>query len=76
MEQFIEIKEKCTNCKCNRLSSDFIGVKGNVLKRCIKCREKDSKRKLRPDVMEKNRVRNNEKQYYKKYREEKRATNE
>lgn len=69
-------KQKCTNCKCNRLTNDFIGIKGNILKRCVKCRDKDSKRKLRPDIQEKARIRNNTNKYYIKHRENKRLENE
>lgn len=67
---------KCTNCKCYRIQSDFIGKSGNVVKRCLKCREKDAKQKKRPDVIEKKNKRQNEKKYYIKYREKKRIINE
>ena len=48
-----EVKQKCTNCKCYRISSEFIGKSGGIVKRCLKCREKDAKQKKRPDVIEK-----------------------
>lgn len=69
-------KVKCTNCKCYRIQSDFIGKSGNIVKRCLKCREKDTKQKKRPDVIEKRNKRQNEKKYYIKYREKKREENE
>lgn len=28
-----EIKQKCTNCKCYRIGSDFIGKSGNIVKK-------------------------------------------
>jgi hypothetical protein len=71
-----ENKVKCTNCKCFRIKDDFIGKSGNTVKRCLKCREKDSKRQQRPDVIEKKNKRQNEKKYYIKYRENKRKENE
>lgn len=71
-----EVKQKCTNCKCYRIEADFIGKSGGIVKRCLKCREKDAKQKKRPDVIEKRNKRQNEKKYYIKYREKKRAENE
>jgi hypothetical protein len=71
-----ELKQKCTNCKCYRIESEFIGKSGGVVKRCFKCREKDTKQKKRPDIIEKRNKRQNEKKYYIKYREKKRAENE
>jgi hypothetical protein len=71
-----EEKVKCTNCKCNRIQSDFIGKSGNIVKRCLKCREKDAKQKKRPDVIEKRNKQQNEKKYYIKHREKKREENE
>ena len=71
-----EVKQKCTNCKCYRLVSDFIGKSGGIVKRCLKCREKDAKQKKRPDVIEKRNKRQNEKKYYIKHREKKREENE
>lgn len=75
MDEYEELI-KCTNCKVSRERNDFIGKFGNVVKRCLKCREKDSKQKKRPDVIEKRNKRQNEKKYYIKYREKKRAENE
>ena len=69
-------KFQCTNCKCYRIESDFIGKSGNVVKRCLKCREKDAKQKKRPDIIEKRNKRQNEKKYYIKHREKKREENE
>jgi hypothetical protein len=71
-----EDKFKCTNCKCYRIEADFIGKSGNVVKRCLKCRQKDAKQKKRPDIIEKRNKRQNEKKYYIKHREKKRAENE
>lgn len=71
-----EEKNKCTNCKCYRNQSDFIGKKGDIVKRCLKCREKDAKQKKRPDIIEKRNERQRDKKYYVKYRENKRNENE
>lgn len=38
-------KTQCSNCKVWRDKDTFIGKKGNVVKRCLKCREKDDKQK-------------------------------
>ena len=67
---------KCTNCKVPREQHNFIGKSGNIVKRCLKCREKDEKQKKRPDVIEKRNQRQNEKKYYIKCREKKREENE
>lgn len=69
-------KQRCTNCKCWRYPHDFIGAKGQPVKRCTKCREKDKKSKESPQVREKRNARDREKQYYKQYREKKRSANE
>jgi hypothetical protein len=69
-------KRKCNNCKCWREISDFIGAKGNEVKRCTKCREKDAKQKQRPEVIEKRKALQNEKKYYQAYREKKREEDE
>lgn len=69
-------KTKCTNCKWYRIHFDFIGKSGNIVKRCLKCREKDARQKKNPDVIEKRKKRQNEKKYYIKYREKKREENE
>ena len=69
-------KFQCTNCKCYRIQSDFIGKYGNVVKRCLKCREKDAKQKKLPDIIEKRNKRQNEKKYYIKHREKKREEHE
>lgn len=75
MDENEEQLVKCTNCKVSRKQEDFIGKSG-VVKRCLKCREKDSKQKKRPDVIEKRNKRQNEKKYYIKHREKKREENE
>lgn len=67
---------RCTNCKVYRSPDNFIGKSGNIVKRCLKCRDKDAKQKQRPDVMEKRRKRQNEKKYYKTHRAKKRTENE
>jgi hypothetical protein len=72
----MEDKSQCTNCKCYRIESEFIGKSGGVVKRYLKCREKDAKQKKRPDVIEKRNKRQNEKKYYIKHREKKRLENE
>jgi hypothetical protein len=68
--------QKCTACKVSRDLGCFIGKNGKPVKTCNKCREKDDKQKQRPDVIEKKNQRNNERQYYKDYREKKRNENE
>jgi hypothetical protein len=70
------IMQKCTNCKVSRSQDNFIGKSGQPVNRCLKCREKDAKQKQRPDVIAKRNIRQNEKQYYKAYREKKRLENE
>lgn len=47
------MKMKNNLYKVSREQKDFIGKSGNVVKRCLKCREKDAKQKKRPDVIEK-----------------------
>jgi hypothetical protein len=76
MESSNENKIRCKNCKCWRTPEDFIGKKGQEVKRCLKCREKDSKQKQKPEVREIRNKRQNEKQYYKIHREKKREENE
>ena len=71
-----KVKKKCTNCKVLREQEHFIGKSGGIVKRCIKCRNKDDKQKKRPDVIQKRNDRQNEKKYYIKYREKKREENE
>ncbi len=71
-----ENKTRCSNCKCWREPEMFLNKLNVILKRCIKCREKDAKRKQRPDVIQKNKERNKEKKYYQTYRDKKRAENE
>jgi hypothetical protein len=72
----MEDKSQCTNCKVSREQKDFIGKSGGIVKRCLKCREKDAKQKKRPDVIEKRNKRQNEKKYYITHREKKRVENE
>jgi hypothetical protein len=69
-------KIKCTNCKCNRNETEFIGKSGNIVKRCLRCREKDVKQKKRPAVIEKRKQKQNENKYYIKYRQKRRSENE
>lgn len=57
-----------------RTRDNFINDLGVVLKRCIKCREKDKKRSQRPDIILKRKKNAKENQYYKKYREKKKTT--
>ena len=68
--------QQCTNCKCWRLPTDFIGKRGNPVKRCIKCRDKDDRQKKRPEVREKKNKLMKEKQYYKEHRQKKREQDE
>lgn len=76
IQEVIEELVKCTNCKVLRKQENYIGKKGNIVKRCIKCREKDAKQKKKPDVIEKRNKRQNEKKYYKAYRDKKRDKDE
>lgn len=69
-------KRKCSNCKCWREPTDFIGAKGNEVKRCVKCREKDNKQKKKPEVIEKRKEFSKEKKYYQVYRDKKKAEDE
>jgi hypothetical protein len=69
-------KRQCTNCMCWREDDSFIGKKGGVVKRCLKCREKDDKQKKKESVRETRNARQREKQYYVAYREKKRAEDE
>jgi hypothetical protein len=69
-------KKKCTNCKCWRDPNDFVGAKGNEVKRCQKCRAKDAKSKQRPEVVEKRKELQKEKKYYIAYREKKKEEDE
>lgn len=69
-------KVRCTNCKCWRTTDQYVGSKGVPVKRCKKCRDKDSKQKKRPEVVVKNKKRQNEKKYYVKYREKRRENDE
>lgn len=71
-----EGKIQCTNCKCWRNPEDYIGKKGNTVKRCTKCREKDSRQKDKPHIREIRNERGKEKKYYVAYREKKREENE
>lgn len=43
-----ELLIQCTNCKVSRKEEKFIGKSGNIVKRCLKCREKEVSRKLIP----------------------------
>jgi len=54
----------------------FIGKNGTTVKRCGKCREKDARQKASPEVKAKRNERQNDKKYYKSYREKKRGENE
>lgn len=76
MDNEIQTLVKCTNCKVSREYDNFIGKSGDIVKRCLKCREKDAKQKKRPDVIDKKNKRQNEKKYYIKHREKKREENE
>lgn len=67
---------QCTNCKVFRVMESFVGKQGVVVKRCLKCREKDARQKKKPDVKEKRNARQKEKQYYKAHREKKRSEDE
>lgn len=71
-----EQRKPCSNCRVVRDISEFVGKKGDIVKRCLKCREKDAKQKQKPEVREKRNARGREKAYYKKYRERKRDENE
>lgn len=68
-------KIQCSNCKCWREPDSYQGKRG-IVKRCLKCREKDTKQKQKPEVREKRNQRQSEKKYYIAYRENKRKENE
>jgi hypothetical protein len=70
-----EKSKQCSNCRVVREINEFIGKKGDIVKRCLKCRDKDAKQKQKPEVREKRNARGKEKAYYKKYRERKREEN-
>lgn len=67
---------KCSNCPRWRPHGAFIGARGQPVRRCDKCREKDARRALLPAVATRARERNREQAYYKAYRERKRAEDE
>lgn len=69
-------KKQCTNCKCWRDYDMFIGKKGDIVKRCLRCREKDAIHKSKPEVREKRNARAKEKAYHRIHRAKKRAENE
>lgn len=71
-----EGKKQCTNCKCWRIQADFIGNSGNEVKNCLKCREKDAKKKQKPENIEKKKELQKEKKYYQKSRDKQREENE
>lgn len=71
-----ENKKQCNNCKCWREIEDFIGKTGNEVKNCLKCREKDAKKKQRPENIEKKKELQKEKKYYQKTRDKQREENE
>lgn len=54
----------------------FIGKKGQQVKTCYKCREKDARHKSKPEVREKRNAFQREKEYYKDWREKKRREDE
>ena len=74
-EEDIEVK-KCNNCKCWREIGEFIGSNGIEVKRCLKCREKDTIQKQKPEVREKRNAIQKEKKYYQAYRDKKRTEDE
>ncbi|AGE48616.1 hypothetical protein PBCVAN69C_686L [Paramecium bursaria Chlorella virus AN69C] len=69
-------KIQCSNCKCWRPGESYIGKKGTIVKRCLKCREKDARQKQRPEVKEKRNERNKERNYSQISREKRRTDNE
>jgi hypothetical protein len=71
-----QTKTQCTNCKCWRDKEMFIGRKGGIVKRCLRCREKDAVQKSKPEIREKRNARNREKAYHITHRAKKRAENE
>ena len=71
-----ETKKQCSNCKCWRIPDDYIGKKGNTVKQCLKCREKDARQKQRPEVKDKRNERAKEKIYSQTSRAKRREENE
>lgn len=73
--EYVE-KQKCTSCKCWRELQDYVGKRGNPVKQCITCRERDAKQKQKPEIKEKALVRQRDKKYYVEYRNKKREEDE
>jgi hypothetical protein len=48
---------KCTNCPRWQDPSQFVGKKGDVVRRCMKCRLNDDKKKKKPETREKHKER-------------------
>lgn len=66
---------QCSNCKCWKDKIDFIGKNGNIVKRCVVCREKDARHKQKDGVRQKRNERQREKRYDIAWREKQRNNN-
>jgi hypothetical protein len=69
--------KRCTSCSRGPQTLDqFLSSTGKEVKTCLKCREKDKKRERTEDQKAARNKLQNEKKYYKEWREKKRAENE
>jgi hypothetical protein len=71
-----EETKRCTNCSRGPQPLSVFTKDGKVLNRCLKCREKDSKRSKRPDVRERKYAANKIAKPWIKYREREREKDE
>lgn len=71
------MEKKCTNCSRSvQPLSEFINVKGIECKRCKKCRDKDQKNSTTEKRRTAHNKLQNEKKYYRAWREKKRTEDE
>jgi hypothetical protein len=68
--------KQCSHCKVFRLQDNFIGKSGNIIKRCLNCRERDEIHKKQPAIALKINKHQREARRDIKYRENKRAKDE
>lgn len=69
--------KKCSNCsRAEQPLSEFVNEKGKECKTCKHCREKDKKRPMTSERRQAKNKLQNEKKYYKAWREKKRSENE
>ena len=75
-EEAEEETKRCTNCSRGPQPMSVFTKDGKVLNRCLKCREKDSRRSKRPDVRERKYAANKIAKPWVTYRERQRENNE